>query len=70
MGERLQVFRQDADRLTAEAGAALAAGDGEGLRVAGHTLKGMVAFFEKPRDLFALIRRDVAEPRRELPDAW
>jgi PAS domain S-box-containing protein len=48
LAKLLGVFRQDADRLLGDVRAALAAGDGEQLRVAGHTLKGMVAFFEAP----------------------
>ena len=40
------IFRQDCARLIAEAREALARRDGPLLRTSGHTLKGMVAFFE------------------------
>jgi CheY-like chemotaxis protein/HPt (histidine-containing phosphotransfer) domain-containing protein len=45
LAELLGIFRQDSERQLTELQGALARRDGAGLRLAGHTLKGMVSFF-------------------------
>ena len=55
-GELIEVFHHDCAALTAEMDAAVDAGDFRRVRVAAHTLKGMVAFFAADRAAAAALR--------------
>jgi signal transduction histidine kinase/DNA-binding response OmpR family regulator len=69
LAKLMDVFAADSARLLTEARTALANSDGPQLRVAGHTLKGMVAFFENTAAVDAAFKLEKRGEQADFTDA-